>query len=120
MRKRDCIVKLRVSEEEKMQWQLLAESQKVSLADLIRIQLGNAETVDRQPKKRRVGRKADPLLLANIGRVGSNLNQIARWANRFKDAAEASEIMLALVAIEKLLLSYAVPPRPIGEGDNAS
>ena len=38
-----------------------------------------------------------------IARIGSNLNQIARWANTYKDAAEAVEVVAHLAAIERTL-----------------
>lgn len=105
MRARTTVVNLRVKADEKEAWQAMAKDEGVTLADLIRTRL-STKTVDRDPIKRRAGRKADPLLLANIGRVGSNLNQISRWANTYKSAAEASEILLALVAIEQSLLTH--------------
>ena len=36
-----------------------------------------------------------------IARIGNNLNQIARWANTYKDAAEAVEVVAHLAAIER-------------------
>lgn len=106
MRKRTELVTLRVTPEEKLAWTALAEADDLTLADLVRSRLGHSDAVGREPKKKRIGRKADPVLLANVGRVGSNLNQIARWANSFKSAAEASEVLLALVAIEQLLQAH--------------
>jgi hypothetical protein len=104
-RKRTTVVNLRVKADEKEAWQAIAKGEGLTLADLIRVRL-DTKTVDRDPvKKKRAGRKVDSLLLANMGRVGSNLNQIARWANQYKSAAEASEILLALIAVEQLLLS---------------
>ena len=35
-----------------------------------------------------------------LARIGSNLNQIARWANIHKENAEALEVVAHLVAIE--------------------
>ena len=37
-------------------------------------------------------------------RRGSNLNQIARWANTYKDAAEAVEVIAHLAAIKRELV----------------
>lgn len=116
MKKRGAVINLRLSPDEKADWQSRADVAEMTLTDFIRSKVEGAETVDRVPKKRRTGRKADPLLLANIGRVGSNLNQLARWANTHKDAAEAAEIMLALIAIEQHLLSYR-PGVAVGGSD---
>jgi len=106
MRKRDHWIKIRVCRDEKQRWQSLAESQGLTLADFLRVAVGNAAMVGREPRRRRTGRKADPLLLSNIGRVGSNLNQIARWANTYEEKADAAQVLLALIAIEQLMLTH--------------
>jgi hypothetical protein len=106
---RDGSIKIRIKPDEKAEWQAMAKAEKLTLTDLIRRQMRHADLaasmVNRKPKETRTGRKADPALIQCVGRVGSNLNQIARWANSFKSAAEASEILLALVAIENMLMS---------------
>ena len=43
-----------------------------------------------------------------VGRIGNNLNQIARWANTHSSAAEAVEVVGHLAAIERALA--ALPP----------
>lgn len=104
MAKRDAEIKMRVAADEKAAWQDRAKVAEMTLTDLIRAAMGNATLVNRAPKKQqRAGRKADPVLLRNTGRIGSNLNQIARWANRYKSEAEATQVLLALLAIEKQL-----------------
>lgn len=109
MRKRDVWVKVRVSEEERDLWQTKAKDQDVTLADLIRQSVGGVKTVDREPKRMRVSRRADPELLRVLSRIGSNLNQIARWVNIYKTAANAIEVIAALAAIEKIMLSNVAP-----------
>ena len=47
-----------------------------------------------------------------VSRIGNNLNQIARWANTRKRAAEAVEIVARLVAIERALRSLAPVESP--------
>ena len=42
-----------------------------------------------------------------VARIGSNLNQIARWANTYASEAEAVEVVAHLVAIERAL-AYVV------------
>ena len=44
-----------------------------------------------------------------VARIGSNLNQIARWANTCKDAAEAAEVVAHLAAIEREIAELARP-----------
>jgi hypothetical protein len=122
MRTREAIINLRMKPDEKAAWQLRAEAANLTVADFIRQKVdgeNDASSVGRMPKKHRIGRKADPLLIAGIGRAGSNLNQIARWANTYKSAAEASEIMLALIAIEQLLIAHVSPQKAKAEDKNA-
>ena len=44
--------------------------------------------------------------------IGSNLNQIARWANTHKENAEALEVIAHLVAIERALDTLTVEGEP--------
>lgn len=99
-------VHVKVTEQERAGWQAQAEAAELTLADLIRQRLGEAKPVGRDPIRRRAARRADPELLAALGRIGSNLNQIGRWANTYKSKAEAVQVLAALVSIEQLLSSY--------------
>ena len=47
-----------------------------------------------------------------LARIGSNLNQIARWANTHKENAEALEVVTHLVAIERALDTLTVEGEP--------
>ena len=47
-----------------------------------------------------------------LARIGSNLNQIARWANAHKGNAEAVEVIAHLVAIERAFDTLAVRDEP--------
>ena len=51
-----------------------------------------------------------------IARIGNNLNQLARWANTHKSAAEAVTVLANLVSFERSLLAAA---RPDGDGRDA-
>ena len=99
-------VHVKVTDDERAGWQAQAEAAGLTLADLIRQRLGEARPVGRDPIRRRASRRADPELLAALGRIGSNLNQIARWANTYKGKAEAVQVLAALVGIEQILSSY--------------
>lgn len=116
---RDTHLKIRITPEEKAALKALAKSHDMTLADFVRQRVGEAKPVGREPKKVGEFRRADPMLLANIGRVGSNLNQIARWANQYKSAAEASAVITALVAVEQVLLSTVPYRRPPKVDDDA-
>lgn len=99
-------VHVKVTDQERAGWQAQAEAAGLTLADLIRQRLGEARPVGRDQVRRRAARRADPELLAALGRIGSNLNQIARWANTYKGKAEAVQVLAALVSIEQILSSY--------------
>jgi hypothetical protein len=45
--------------------------------------------------------------IRQLARIGNNLNQIARWANTYKSAADSSEVVSHLVAIELALSSLS-------------
>ena len=47
-----------------------------------------------------------------VARIGSNLNQIARWANTYAATASAVEVVAHLVAIERALVALASVRRP--------
>ena len=47
-----------------------------------------------------------------IARIGSNLNQIARWANTHKTVAEAVEVIAHLVTIERAITALASVGHP--------
>ncbi len=82
----------------------------VSLSLLMREALGLVEA-----RRRRPAPKADPVLLRDIGRIGGELHQIARWldtasgdgARRCKDI-DALVVATKLVAIERALWSITV------------
>ena len=97
---------VKVTDDERAGWQAQAEAAGLTLADLIWQRLGEARPVGRDQVRRRAARRADPELLAALGRIGSNLNQIARWANTYKGKAEAVQVLAALVSIEQILSSY--------------
>src|SRR5690606_31202811 len=66
-------------------------------------------------KRRRPVPKADPALVREIGRIGGNLNQIARWLNAATLAGHCRDIdalvvAARLVAIERAM-SRATTPR---------
>lgn len=109
-------IHIRVSDEERSAWQALAHGQGLTVADLIRRQVGLAQPGGRQPKRRkRLTQQADPTLLRELARIGNNLNQVARWANTCKTAAEALQVCAQLVAIERYLKALKDPEdKPVG------
>ena len=45
--------------------------------------------------------------LRELARIGANINQLARWANTYKRAAEAVEVLAALAGIERRIAGFA-------------
>lgn len=103
--RRTAWVHIRLSPAERDAWQRLAADGGGTLADLIRQRMGEAAAVGRSGK-RRAARRADPALLAALARIGANVNQIAKWVNTHKSAADASQVLAALIALDRDLLSY--------------
>lgn len=66
-------------------------------------------------RRRRPMPKADPALLRELGRIGGNLNQVARWlnianANGSHTDIDALVVATKLVAIERALTTLVFPP----------
>ncbi|AXT36245.1 plasmid mobilization relaxosome protein MobC [Phaeobacter sp. LSS9] len=94
--KRECVLRVRCSEEERESWLHKARAEERSLSDYARHLLSN------EPMRRRARPpEVDPSLLAAVGRVGSNLNQISRALNTDRKAGRA----LDLIAIRTLLVT---------------
>lgn len=82
----------------------------VSLSGLMREALGLVDARRRRPMP-----KADPALLRELGRLGGNLNQVARWLNIASATGshpdiDALVVATKLVAIERSLTMLANPP----------
>lgn len=113
---RDKWLHVKLSESERTAWQAAAADAGVTLADLIRQRMGEAAEAKRKPTTRRrrmAAPAADPALLAGIARAGNNLNQLARWANTYRGAADQVQLLAALAAVERQLSSF-LPPGGVG------
>ena len=99
-------VKIRASEAERAEWHAKARSVGLSLSDLVRRSVGRVRTwtVAHTELERKRTRE--------LARIGSNLNQIARWANIHKQNAEVVEVVAHLVAIERALDTLTVEGEP--------
>ena len=94
---RTVLVKVRATEAERQQWREKAEAAGLSLSDLVRPSLGKVRTWTAQDREATDARTRD------LAKLGNNLNQIARWANTYKTAADAIQVMAHLRAIEQEL-----------------
>ena len=105
-RRRPVLVTVRLTPEESADWRAKATAAGVPLSALIRRAMARTRTwtVPAAQVERERTRQ--------VSRIGNNLNQIARWANTHKGAAEAVEIVARLVAIERALRALAPVESP--------
>jgi len=87
----------RCSAAEKAQLRTKAEAAGLPAATLLREALGLTEARRRKPIPR-----VDPALVLAVGRIGGNINQIARWLNR---AMLAGRVDLDALAVARRLLT---------------
>ena len=90
-------IELRVTPEEKTHWQAIAASRGVSLSELIRVTLSGQRL-----RSRRNAPRVDPDLVRELARIGNNLNQLARAANR-RSPVEAVSLLVRLIEIDREL-----------------
>ena len=95
---RTAAVMVRVLPEERNVLRTNAALHGMSMSDYIR-QTCLSIRLRRTPEEKR--------RLRELARIGSNINQLARWANTHKRAAEAVEILTALAGIERSLAEFA-------------
>jgi hypothetical protein len=88
---------IRLSQAEKLEWQEKAARAGISLASLVR------EAMKKTSIQKYIERPIVQERTRQIRRIGINLNQIARWANTYKETAEALEIIEVLKEIEEAI-----------------
>ena len=100
-------IAVRLTDEEKLDWDLKAHAAGLSISELVR-QAMNRVRISH------VGDRAVQIeRTRQIAKIGNNLNQIARWVNRYKTSADTVEVVTHLVAIEKALLDLSdLKPSP--------
>ncbi len=100
-RRRPVIVAVRLTPTESADWRAKAATAGVPLSTLIR--RATARTRTWTARAAEVERERT----RQVGRIGNNLNQIARWANTHKTATEAVTVTAHLVSFERSLLAVA-------------
>ena len=98
----------RVSPAELADWRAKAAAAGVPLSDLLRQAMARTRTWTA------VAADAERERTRQVARIGNNLNQLARWANRHASAVEAVEVIANLVAFERELRKLT---RIGGDGD---
>ena len=99
---------IRATDDEKLSWELIAHAEGLKTSQLARALLNNYSK-NRGDKRRSASNKVGAERLQQefnlqVARIGNNLNQIARWANTYKGAAEATQVITSLARIESSLL----------------
>ncbi|MCY3971773.1 MAG: plasmid mobilization relaxosome protein MobC [Acidobacteria bacterium] len=89
------------------EWQAKAERAGVPVSALLRRAMARTRTWTAEDSA------AARELARAVGRVGVNLNQLARWANTHRGAVDALEVLAQLRDIERELaaLRPATPPK---------
>ena len=107
-RRRPVLVAVRLTPDESADWRAKAKAAGVPLSALIRRAMARTRTwtapaaeVERERTRQ-------------VARIGNNLNQVARWANIHKTAAEAVEVIAHLIAVERALAAL----KPAGNPDS--
>ena len=98
---RTALVAARVTPAEHAAWHEKAEGAGVSTSALLREAMARTRTWTAP------ARAVERERTREIARIGNNLNQLARWANTHKTAAEAVTVLAHLVSFERSLLAAA-------------
>ena len=99
---------IRATDAEKLDWELIAHAEGLKVSQLARHLLNNYSN-SHGSKSRSASNKVGDFrsrreFNLQVARIGNNLNQIARWANTYKGAAEATQVITGLARIESALL----------------
>lgn len=109
MRRRTVFSHIKSTPDERAEWHAAAAAAGMTLSDLFRSHPLLSTKLVGRATRRGAYTGADPALLAGIARIGNNVNQLARWANAYKSAADAVLVLAALAAVERQLSSLLPP-----------
>ena len=101
MADRTALVAARVTPAEHAAWRDKAAAAGVSPSALLREAMARTRTWTAP------ARAVEAERTRQIARIGNNLNQLARWANTHRTAAEAVAVIAHLVSFERSLLAVA-------------
>ena len=95
--------KMRVTPEEKKAIFATATAQGQTVTDFLRQRALGYRLRQTPLEKERV---------RQLARIGANLNQLARWANRWKARADALTVLTTLASLEREVHKTDTPPPP--------
>ena len=97
---RDFMLKIRVSGEEYDAIKTTADAAGLTVSDYVRLRLAHQ-------RLRQTAAERD--MLTHLARIGSNINQIARWANTHTSQIDALEILMRLDALQTEIKTLTEP-----------
>ena len=92
-------IAVRLTDEEKLDWDLKAHAAGLNISELVRQAMNRVRISHVGDRALQIERTRQ------IAKIGNNLNQIARWVNRYKTTADTVEVVTHLIAIEQALLA---------------
>ena len=92
--RRSAWIKMRVTPDEKKLIESKASAQGQTVTDFLRQRALDFRLRQSPLEKERI---------RQLARIGSNMNQIARWANTYKKRAEAVEVITRLILLDREL-----------------
>ena len=92
--RRSAWIKMRVTPDEKKLIESKASAQGQTVTDFLRQRALDYRLRQSPLEKERI---------RHLARIGSNMNQIAHWANTYKKRAEAVEVITRLILLEREL-----------------
>ena len=104
----EAVAMARCTQAELAEWRGKAQAAGVSLSALIRQAMSRTHTWTAAARDIERDRSRE------LARIGNNLNQIARWANRHKHRAEAAQVLVQLAAIERGMTQLRLSGRERG------
>ena len=107
--RRTVMVAARVTPAEHAAWRDKASAAGVSPSALLR------EAIARTRTWTAPAMAVESERVRQIARIGNNLNQLARWANTHRTAAEAVSVIAHLVSFERTLRKVARTERGVGD-----
>ena len=94
---RDFLRKMRVSQDERNAIKATAAEAGLTVSDYLRLRLA-------QHRVRQTAAERDTL--THLARIGSNINQIARWANTHTNRIDALDILMRLDELQSEIRAH--------------
>lgn len=94
--RREQVIKVRVFDDQYLFLKAKAKAAGMSVSELLRDHGDKVAVVNRTDWRMRT---------YQLAKIGTNLNQLAHWANAHKSVAEAHDVVVALLRLERTIRS---------------